>query len=118
MLGQRIFQVVQSAASAWQVPLLQSTSPQIEPPAPKRAKLDKSLAKGKSKVGNNARKQDDAFAPHGPMDYKKLPAVLKPFLKPNLNVAQANIALHDAATKHKEELYTHSWSRTRGLVVL
>ena len=115
--------VVQSAASALHAPLHQSTSSQGELPAPKRAKNDNATVKGKGKSGNTPRKQVEVFAPQGPMDYKKLPAVLKPFLKPNLNVAQANNALKDASIKYRDELYSvfrpfcrNCWAAGRGWV--
>ena len=115
--------VVQSAAAALHAPVQSSVAVHVDQPMPKRAKIDKTPAKGKGKGGNTTRKPEEWNAPQGTMDFKKLPAVLKQHLKPNLSVIQANAALKEAAVHHKNELYSvfriycrNCWAGGRGWI--
>ena len=127
---------VVSSAAASVLPLMQassnSSSSRASPlaltytqnPGPaKRAKTDvaphKGRGKGKmSKAENNL---DEKYQNN--MNYKRVPEHLRQFLKPGLNLVQANAALRDAINKDKLETYAifkwhcrNCWAAGKGWV--
>ena len=97
--------VVQSAAAALQPPSFTTRqAPALPSPPAKRQRNDKAPGKGKGKDNAFNKPVFDKII-QGPIDYKKLPDTLKTFIRPNLNVTQANKALRDAM-QHKDDLFT------------
>ena len=115
--------VVQSAAAALKPAALPPRHAPVLPlPSTKRQRNDKQTGKGKGKDHTVNKVVLDKIT-QGNMDYKKLPDSLKTFIRPNLNVTQANKALRDA-TQHKDDLFTvfkhfcrNCWASGRGWAV-
>ena len=83
--------VVQSAAAALQPPSITTRqTPALPTPPAKRQRNDKAPGKGKGKDVPSFNKNVLDKITHGPMEYRKLPDTLEAFIRPNLNVTQAN----------------------------